>query len=221
MTREELFDAFREVASEEFAHIPDEKDIEYEFSKRFKKKMDKLFKKIEHNCNYPRIRFSKKLLIIAAAILIIFASLMSVSAIRKPVVSFIVKKYETFIEFFFSGDTSEQIEYKYGFSRIPEGFDLATQISEYDMEYTKYKNEKTGDEFIFKQTITDQKSLSIDNEHGTTTTVIINGIEVHIYKHENGDYIHANWIKESYSMFLAYYGNIEENDFIDLIKLIE
>lgn len=38
MTREELKKAFREVASEEFAHIPEESGIDYEFSKRFDEK---------------------------------------------------------------------------------------------------------------------------------------------------------------------------------------
>ncbi len=221
MTREELFNAFREVASEEFAHIPNEEDIEYEFSERFNKKMDKLFKKIERNCNYPTVRPTKKIITVLAAILILFAGLMSVGAIREPVVNFIVEKYETFVEFFFSGDTSEQIEYEYGFSEIPKGFNLVNKISDYDIEYAKYKNEKTGDEIIFKQTITDSKSFSIDNEHGTNAPEYINGAEVYIYEHENGDYIHANWIKESYSLFLVYYGNIEKSDFIDLIKLIE
>lgn len=40
MTREELKKAFREVASEEFAHIPEENRIEYEFSDRFDEKKE-------------------------------------------------------------------------------------------------------------------------------------------------------------------------------------
>lgn len=35
MTREEAKKAFREIASEEFAHIPEENRIDYEFSERF------------------------------------------------------------------------------------------------------------------------------------------------------------------------------------------
>lgn len=220
MTREELFDAFREVASEEFAHIPNEEDIEYEFSERFNKKMKKLFKKIEHNCNYPTIKISKRIVTVVAAILIIFAGLMSVSAIREPIVNFVLEFFEEFIDFGFSGDVSQEIEYEYGFSKIPKGFGLATKTSDYDIIYAEYKNETTGDEIVFKQTITDEKWITVDNEHGTTTTEFINGVEIHIYEYNNENYIHANWIEKSYSLFLAYYGDITKEEFIDLIKSI-
>lgn len=220
MTREELFNAFREVASEEFAHIPNEEDIEYEFSERFNKKMDKLFKKIERNCTYPTFSLSKRILTVVAAIIIMFAGLMSVSAIREPIVNFIVEKYETFVDFFFSGDTSKQIEYEYGFSEIPNNFDLVTKTNDYDIIYAEYKNEITDDEIVFKQTITDEKWITEDNEHGTTTTEFINGVEIHIYEYNNGNYIHAHWIEKSYSLFLAYYGDITKEEFIDLIKSI-
>lgn len=221
MTREELFNAFREVASEEFAHIPDEDDIEYEFSERFNKKMDKLFQKIERNCNYPTVRVSKRIVTVIAAILIILAGLMSVSAIREPIVNFVLEFFDEHIDFGFSGDTSEQIEYEYGFSEIPEGFTLVTQTNNYDIVYSEYKNETTGDEIVFKQTITDGKWISVDNEHGTTTTDFIDGVEVHVYEYDSGNYIHANWIKESYSLFLAYYGDITKEEFIDLVKSIK
>lgn len=39
MTREEAKKAFREVAAQEFAHIPEENEIEYEFSERFNEKI--------------------------------------------------------------------------------------------------------------------------------------------------------------------------------------
>lgn len=221
MTREELFNALREVASEEFAHIPNEEDIAYEFSERFNKKMDKLFKKIERNCTYPTVRISKRIITILAAILIIFAGLMSVSAIREPIVNFIVEKYEIFVEFFFSGDISEQIEYEYGFSEIPDGFDLVTKTSDYDIVHSEYKNETTGDEIVFTQTITDGLSLSVDNEHGTITNESINNVEVCVYKHENGKYIQANWTSQTYSLTLIYYGDIEKDEFLKLIESIE
>lgn len=221
MTRAEVINAFREVASEEFIHIPNEEDIKYEFSEKFNKKMKKLLRKTEHKGIHHSAKISKRIIAVAAAIVIILAGLMSVSAIREPVVNFVLDFFEDHIDFGFSGDVSQEIEYEYGFSEIPEGFDLVNKISDYDIKYTKFKNEKSGDELILKQTITDQKSISVDNEHGISTTNFINGMEVYIYEHENGDYIQANWIKESYSMFLVYYGDIEKDDFIELIKLIK
>lgn len=221
MTRTEVLNAFREVASEEFIHIPNEEDIKYEFSEKFNKKMTKLLRKAEHKAIHRSAKISKRIIAVAAAIVIILAGLMSVSAIREPIVKYVIELFDNSMGFSFSGDTSETIEYVYGFSEIPEGFDLINKMSDYDIEYTKYKNRKTGDEFIFKQTITDQKLISIDNEHGTITTEIIDNTEVYVYENENGGYIHANWIKDTYSLFLVYYGNIEKDDFIELIKSIK
>lgn len=221
MTREEVLRAFREVASEEFAHIPKEEDIEYEFSEHFNKKMDKLLRKIEHNSVYPTLKLSKRILTVVAAILILLAGLMSVSAIREPVVNFIVKEYETFMEFFFSGDTSERIEYEYVLSEIPEGFDLVTQTSDYDVVYAEYKNETTGDEIVFSQAVTDDLALSIDNEHGTISNELVNDTEVCIYEHENGKYFQANWTLQTYSLTLTYYGNIEKDAFLELVESIK
>lgn len=221
MTREELFNAFREVASEEFAHIPNEEDIEYEFSERFNKKMDKLFKKIERNCTYPTVSLSKRILTIAAAILIIFAGLMSVSAIREPIVNFVLEFFEEHIDFGFSGDVSQEIEYEYGFSDIPEGFELVTKTSDYDVIYSEYKNETTGDEIVFTQTITDGLSLSIDSEHGNTSVEQIGETPVFLYDGIEQDYFQASWTYETYSLILVYYGDIEKEAFLELVKSIK
>ena len=45
ISREEFKAAFREVVSSEFAHIPtDESSIDFTFSEKFNKKMEKLIK---------------------------------------------------------------------------------------------------------------------------------------------------------------------------------
>ena len=221
MTREEFFSVLREAASEEFAHIPDEDEIEYEFSERFNKKMDKLFKKIERNCNYPTVRISKRIITVLAAILIIFAGLMSVSAIREPIVDFVLEFFEEHIDFGFSGDVSQEIEYEYGFSEIPEGFELTVKNNEGGTVYTEYTNTHTGDIIILTQSITDGDDISVDKEHGIITKEIVDGTEVYIYEHNSDDYFNAIMIKENYSVMLVYYGNIEKEAFIELVKSIK
>lgn len=221
MTREEFFSVLREAASEEFAHIPDEDEIEYEFSERFNKKMDKLFKKIERNCNYPTVRISKRIITVLAAILIVFAGLMSVSAIREPIVNFVLEFFEEHIDFGFSGDVSQEIEYEYVFSEIPEEFELTVKNNEGGTVYTEYTNTHTGDIIILTQSITDGDDISVDKEHGTITKEIIDGTEVYIYEHNSDDYFNAIMIKENYSVMLVYYGNIEKEAFIELVKSIK
>ncbi len=220
MTRAEVINAFREVASEEFVHIPNEEDIKYEFSEKFNKKMKKLLRKTEHKGIHHSAKISKRIIAVAAAIVIILAGLMSVSAIREPVVNFVLEFFEDHIDFGFSGDVSQEIEYEYGFSEIPKGFELTVKNNEGGTVYTEYTNINTGDIIILTQSITDSDDLSVDKEHGAITKEFVDGMEVYIYEHENGDYIHANWIKETYSFLLVYYGDIEKEEFIDLVKSI-
>lgn len=220
MTRVEVINAFREVASEEFVHIPNEEDIKYEFSEKFNKKMKKLLRKAEHKNIHRSSKISKRIIAVAAAIVIILAGLMSVSAIREPVVNFVLEFFEDHIDFGFSGDVSQEIEYEYGFSEIPEGFELTVKNNEGGTVYTEYTNINTGDIIILTQSITDSDDISVDKEHGAITKEFVDGMEVYIYEHENEDYIHANWIKETYSFLLVYYGDIEKDEFIGLVKSI-
>ncbi len=221
MTRAEVINAFREVASEEFVHIPNEEDIKYEFSEKFNKKMKKLLRKAEHKNIHRSSKISKRIIAVVAAIVIILAGLMSVSAIREPVVNFVLEFFEDHIDFGFSGDVSQEIEYEYGFSEIPEGFELTVKNNEGGTVYTEYTNINTGDIIILTQSITDSDDISVDKEHGAITKEFVDGMEVYIYEYENGDYIHANWIKDTYSFLLAYYGDVEKDEFIDLVKSIK
>lgn len=221
MTREELFNAFREVASEEFAHIPNEEDIEYEFSEKFNRKMDKLFKKAKRGNIYPQARRSKKLITAAAAILIIFACLMSVGAAMESIISFVVEVFEDHIDLGFSGNVSYEIEYEYGFSEIPEGFELTVKDNAGGMVNTEYTNADTGDFIILTQSITDGDDISLDNEHGTITKELINGSETYIYESVIDDCIIAIMIKDNYSIMVDYYGKIEKDEFISLIESIK
>lgn len=221
MTRAEVINAFREVASEEFIHIPNEEDIKYEFSEKFNKKMKNLLRKAEHKDIHRSSKIPKRIIAVAAAIVIILAGLMSVSAIREPIVKYVIELFNNSMDFNFEGDTSKIIEYEYGFSEIPEGFNLINKTSDEGVVYSEYKNAETGEIIILNQSITDGSWRSVDTEHGTITTEIIDNTEVYIYENENEDYIHANWIKETYSFLLVYYGDIEKDDFIELIKSIK
>lgn len=221
MTRCEAIKAFREVASEEFAHIPNENEIEYEFSERFNRKMEKFLDKIEYNSTHSISKSKRYTLTLIAAIIMLFVGLISVSAIREPIVNFIIEKYETFVEFSFSGDTSKHIEYEYGFSELPSGFkEIVYQVAEGSI-YKEYLNEQTTEIISLYQTVTDANKINLDNEQGEIITESINGSQVYIYKHNNNDYIQANWISKTYSIILTYHGDIETDEFVNLIKSIE
>ena len=123
MSREEFKAAFREVISSEFAQIPtDEDSIDFTFSEKFIKRMDKLIR-AQKKSYYKFINTAgKRVAVIFAAIITLFTASLSVKAIREPVVRFIKQIYETFTHYTFEGDTVDVITKEFNLNIVPDGF---------------------------------------------------------------------------------------------------
>lgn len=223
MSKNELFEAFREAASEEFISVPDEEEIEYEFSERFIRKTERLFKKVEHNYRSKGKRIFSALI---AAIIMFLLGVMSVTAIREPVVDFFVKRFEGFDEVSFEGATSEKIGYVYSFEKVPEGFTEIHRISNDKVNIVQYQNAQTGSIIELCQSATDDTSLVLDNESGTVSTFDINNKKVCIYmndfhKSEHSDYYYAFWICGEDSISLTYSGMASVEEIVEIIKTVK
>ena len=146
MTKEEVFETFRYYASKEFEDIPEnESEIECEFSDEFNKKMEKLLKRVSYDRTHIVSWAGKKIIIVAAIIALMLSGMMSVGAIREPVVEFIYNIYEEFTEIFFDGDTTDKITYRYSLSEIPEGFVETHQITNESVNIVEYENINNND----------------------------------------------------------------------------
>ena len=178
MSREEFKAAFREVVSSEFAHIPtDESSIDFTFSEKFIKRMDKLIR-AQRKSYYKFINTAgKRAAVIFAAIITLFTASLSVKAIREPVVRFVKRVYETFIHYSFDGGTTDKISKEYAI-RVPENFNQTNRIQGDALIATEYTSD-SGDIIEFKQ-MTTKYSIGyfVDNEIGNIKTEVINGMEV-------------------------------------------
>ena len=124
MSREEFKAAFREVVSSEFAHIPtDESSIDFTFSEKFIKRMDKLIK----SQRKPYWNFistvSRRAAVIIVAIITLVTAAFSVKAIREPIIKFIKQVYESFTHYSFDGDTVEIITKEYTITQMLDGYE--------------------------------------------------------------------------------------------------
>ncbi len=219
MTKEEVYDVFRFYASKEFEDIPKhDSEIDYEFSDEFNKKMDKLLKRVRYDSTHAISWVAKKVLITATTIAIILTGLMSVSAIREPVVKFIYEIYEEFMEVFFEGDTTDIITYRYSFSEIPEGFVETNRISNDHLNIVQYENKTTECIIELSQSITKDISFFLDSENGHIANYYIDDIEINIFIGDYGNYYLAYWIKDSYSIKLTFSG---QTTIEYLLKIIE
>lgn len=219
MTNSELKKAFREAAAYEFKDIPQREDeINFVFSETFLKKMEKLIssekKKIWHLTNTSL----KRVIAIVAIISLLLASTMSVTAIRKPVVHFFTEIYETFSQYFFEGDTTEEIITEFKIQPLPKEFYQISCDRSTTGIVTKYQS--TSEEMmILSQTVTEDTMLVLDAEKGDTVITNILNRETHLYQQKG--FIQAIWIQDTYLMKLTYYGEtLSENDIIHIIEYI-
>lgn len=220
ITETEFKNAFREVVSSEFSHIPtDENSIDYVFSKRFEKRMEKLIKS-QKKAYWGLINTaSKRAAIIVLAILTMFTTAFSVKAIREPIVKFMTEIYETFTHYFFEGDTAKAITKEYVISQIPAGFDEKNKI-ENKNSITRVYESNSGDSIIFSQYTTKYSiGYLLDNENNKTYTEKISDTEIVFY--EAYDTIQALWVKDGYAFNITGYGNIDFDMIKQIIKSIK
>ena len=221
MTREEAFEVFRFYASKEFEDVPvDESEIEYEFSEEFNRKMEKLLRRVAYDRTHAVSWAARKVIAVAAAIIFALAGMMSVSAIREPVVEFFYNIYEEFMEIFFDGDTTEKITYVYSLSEIPEGFVETQRLSDDAINIITYKNQQNEDIIELAQSVTEDSPFCVDNEQGYIKRFEIDGNEIIIYISDRGKCYFAFWIKDSYSLKLTYTGNTTVEEILKLIETV-
>lgn len=221
MTKEEVFEVFRYYASKEFEDIPEnESEIDCEFSDEFNKKMEKLLKRESYERTHIFSRTRKKVIMVAATIILVLAGMMSVGAIREPIVEFIYSVYEGFTEIFFEGDTTDKIAYRYSLSELPEGFVETQRISDDSINIVRYENKQNGNIIELSQSITENISFSLDNEHGYIEKNEVKGKEINIYISDYGDHYIAFWIQDSYAIRLIYSGSTTIEEILNLIESI-
>ena len=183
----ELFvKAFLEAEGLDNAEIPSEDEIQWEFSEKFIKSMDRLVKKNNRIKFSTRRTVAKSLLAAIIAIIVLFTGLMSVAATRKPIIEFVKKVLSQFNEITLSENTIppvETIQTEYTLTNLPEGY----EISEYEKSdigvFVVWVNE-SGEKIIFIQNILDS-NVSIDNEH-EYREIKINGLKAYLTEDEYG-----------------------------------
>ena len=227
MTRSEFNMAFSTVIEEEFANIPDESEIEVEFSDEFNRKMQELIDSIGAN-DGQKPKSSRKsrlnikgLIALAAALALLLAGLVSVNAAENPLVNFIVKTYEDFKEILFAGDGAAEIDHVYAFAEVPEGFVETKRISNEEMNMVRYENSETGAVIELRQSITDGASFALDSEKSSTKALEHNGKEITVCCSETSKICEAFWIEDECRIKLICSGVTNCTDLLDMVDELE
>lgn len=226
MTRSEFNMAFNTVIAEEFADIPDESEIEVEFSDEFNRKMQELIDSIGAN-DGQKPKSSRKsrlnikgLIALAATLALLLAGLVSVNAAENPLVNFIVKTYEDFKEILFAGDGAAEIDHVYAFTEVPEGFTETERVLNDDMSFVQYENSETGAVIELSQNATQDTAFALDNQNGIVKDFDIDGEEIRVYCTKYDKMHVAFWHEDTCSMKLIYSGRINYEELLDMINAL-
>ena len=165
---------------------------------------------------------SKRIAAAVVAVMVLFSSAMSVEAIREPFIEMIKTFFSDHVELSFNGNKKYTIEEIYGFSVIPDDFELTLAITNGIAVFRDYENSE-GHIISFSQMTTgNDTTVDVDNEHTTCETILINGVEVYVaWSNRDDDIVAAFWGADGYSFNLTYIGKIESDSLIDLIGRIQ
>ena len=203
--------------------LPDE---EFVFSEKYKKEMQKLLikhKKYTHTAN----RFIPKRLVgVLVAILITLTLMMSISAIREPVVKFIVNVYENFVSIFVEEDEvippPETIEKVYMPSYQIKNIELQSTKNYKKLVISTWKND--NNEFInLEQTILKKSYQAfLDDESMNYIMINLNSQETY-YTEKNNNYCFI-WSNGEYMFKMIFPNTLEFSEiekFIESMEVVE
>lgn len=207
--RELFVKALMEAERLDNAELPGEDEIEWEFSEKFEKSMDKLIRKNNRIRLSTRRTVTKGLLAALIASIVIFAALMSVTASREPIIEFVKKIFPQFNEITLneaSVPPVDTIETEYTLSYLPDGFVLDTyQKSDYSV-FSIWKNE-AGEKIVFSQKLIDLNS-AIDNE-SVYSELELNGLKAYWTEDEYGGTL--RWSDSDYCFVIKVSSSIKSD----------
>jgi hypothetical protein len=185
-TEDMLKEAVIQADIYEIETLPTDDEIEYEFSNEFKRKMKKLIRKSKTRSPVGAMAFLRRRAVaFVAAIIILFASAMSVSAVRAAVFEFITEVYEKFTHIFFNESRSSQ-DAADGFAiyepaYIPEGFKLVNKNTD-GLVLLEY--EKENDFISYSQQCLENVSININTEGVKLEELEFKGLPAKYYSNQ-------------------------------------
>lgn len=180
ITDEMLYKSCNKLEKNLLDNLPNESDIEYEFSNKFERKMKKL---IKYEKRHPIINsiytYSKKIAIVFLIVTMgLFTLTISVEAVRSKVINVIIEIYEEFTSIMFSKedeDISINREFKLiSPNYIPKGFKEIDKVESSIGLFIVYED----DEYLQIRYSCDEisnNSIILDTEDAQVEDINING----------------------------------------------
>ena len=148
----------------------------------------------------------------------LFSVAMSVEAIRTPVVTFFTELYEKYILIVFEGDGHKEIEQEYGFTQLPEGYEIVDVARAPAIVITTLQDAQDN-LLVLEQSIAEGDGPTVDNEQGVVTQVSIGETSVLVY--EAAGTKGLLWTRNGYFFSLFSFGDMQINNLLTLVETIK
>lgn len=219
MGLKKLQDAFKEINSEELDNLNIPKE-DFEFSEKYKKNMEKLLAK-QRKPYWQYVNTAGKRAVACILVFImIFASSMSISAFREPVVEFFVNVYERFVEIFCKEDGTAaspgEIETIYTLGYLPEGYEFESREITKDIIQTIFYSDENEIRLI--QTVFNSNTF-LDNEEADFEIITENGMKIAVIEKFENRFLF--WISNEYAFKLVVPEDFEDKECIKIIESIK
>lgn len=138
----------------------------YIFSDKYRRKINKLIKRRKKPYFKLICTTGRRIVCTAAAVIIIFASSLSVEAVREAIHDFLMNIFKGHTAVSVSGtieDYPTVIEEEYEIASLPEGFEMVDYHADIMSVFAMYVN---NDKYIsFQQMVYDNFNMNFDNSH--------------------------------------------------------
>lgn len=180
-------EAFEKLDAWEEDQLDIDSTAEIHYSEKYERYMARLLRAQKRPWWQYTNTVGKKVAVIALVILFAFGASMSVSAVRKPVVEFIVNVYERFVEIFFGKEDIAEAPYEmdtiYTLGKVPEGYELVRNELWGNSVRFVWKDDE-GNSIKFSQYVFDSKA-TYDYENSNYVVMNVSGIKVAMIEKQN------------------------------------
>jgi hypothetical protein len=225
ITDEMLYRSCENIEDYLLNQLPDEDELNYDFSNKFKRKIKKVIKNEKRNPMFNKIyKCSRR---IAAILLVttigLFGLTMSVEALRNQLFDVIRGVYDKFTSYVFSTTVDideDDFEIKLP-KHLPEGFEEVERLEGLNEVIINYTNSDRGEIIYHYYKIIDGQT-STDTEDAKIEKVLVNNLEANYIEKDNTNKI--TWHDDNYfyglSMSSIQNSNINFNK-KELIRIAE
>ncbi|MBQ8503454.1 MAG: DUF4367 domain-containing protein [Clostridia bacterium] len=216
-----LASALIKVKSYDISAIPDDNEIDHNFSAEFERKMDQLISSLDQNkksISFFRNTLTKAAVIIIALCIGVFSLIMISPQARADFRNAVMEFYETHIKFYFLSADETSTDFS-SYESIyadytPQGFTLKEKFNEYEATGYKYVSKEENLTYDIYVSLNDGLSVHTDKDKNNVEEIRVSGRDAYLITGENEGKPYSTLIITGNKITVTIYGQLDREEII-------